>query len=117
MTPADEPGHRGELTIADTVLEKLVAAIAGEVDGITVPAAGGLAGVVGARRTTARVRRTQDRLEVALGLAITYPTPVAATADAARRRVGTRVAELAGLTVGRVDVDVTALPHPGRVAP
>lgn len=113
MTPVPEdPGARGGLTIADRVLEQLVAAAAGEVDGVTVPDAGGLAGVVSARRATARLRRTEDRLDVGLTLAVTYPTPVAATADAARRHVGTRVAELAGLTVGRVDVDVTALPHP-----
>ncbi|MDD7939125.1 Asp23/Gls24 family envelope stress response protein [Actinomycetospora lutea] len=113
MTPATTPatGDPGTLTIADGVLEKLVAVAAGEVDGVTVPGAGGLAGVGGTRRATARVRRTPDRLDVGLALAIAYPAPVAAAADATRRHVSARVAELAGLTVGRVDVDVTGLPH------
>ncbi|GAA4789241.1 hypothetical protein GCM10023200_24840 [Actinomycetospora chlora] len=113
-TPAAE---RGELTIADGVVARLVDAAAGEVEGVTVPAAGGLP--LG-RRARARVRRGEGRLDVGLTLDVTYPTPVAATADAVRDHVVARVRELAGLEVDRVDVEVATLvaadtPRTGRV--
>lgn len=103
--PVDE---RGTLSIADDVVEKLAVAAAGEIDGVGRPAGGGRA-----TRTRARVQRTGDQVEIGLTLAIVYPANVMATADATRDRVRARLADLAELTVGRVDVDVAALPVPG----
>ena len=102
--PAEE---RGTLSIADGVVEKLAVAAAGEIDGVGRPAGGGRG-----TRTRATVQRTGERVEIGLTVAIAYPANVAATADATRDRVRARLAELADLTVGRVDVDVAALPVP-----
>lgn len=103
--PADE---RGTLSIADGVVEKLAVAAAGEIDGVGRPAGAGRS-----TRTRARVQRTGERVDIDLTLAIAYPANVAATADATRDRVRNRLAELAELTVDRVDIDVAALPVPG----
>lgn len=102
--PAEE---RGTLSIADGVVEKLAVTAADEIDGVGRPVGGGRG-----TRTRAKVQRTGEHVEIGLTVAIAYPANVAATADATRDRVRTRLAELAELTVGRVDVDVAALPVP-----
>lgn len=114
--PAAEAGDRGALTIADKVVEKLMLAAAAEVEGVDTATKSGALG----RTARATVRRTGDQVEADLQTAVRYPHGLAATADAARDRIRTRLDEFTGLTVSRVDVTVSVLsgaaPRPtGRV--
>ncbi|WP_433802181.1 Asp23/Gls24 family envelope stress response protein [Actinomycetospora sp. CA-084318] len=111
-----EAGDRGELTIADKVVEKLVLAAAAEVDGIDTTSRSGTL----ARSARASVQRSGEQVEATLQTAVRYPHGLAATTDAARDRIRTRLDEYTGLTVSRIDVTVTVLtgaaPRPtGRV--
>ena len=111
-----EPELRGDLDIADGVVEKIATAALGE-----VPDLGGAArrvlGVAlgsdepdGRPNVTATVSGASVVLDVAASVA--YPAPVAPTADRARAHVIDRVGELTGLRVERVDIKVTALTRP-----
>ncbi|MCD2186901.1 Asp23/Gls24 family envelope stress response protein [Actinomycetospora soli] len=111
-----DAGDRGELTIADKVVEKLVVAAAAEVEGIDTQSRSGTLG----RAARATVTRTGEQVEATLQTAVRYPHGLAATADAARDRIRTRLDEYTGLRVARIDVTVSVLtgaaPRPtGRV--
>ncbi|GLZ55696.1 Asp23/Gls24 family envelope stress response protein [Actinomycetospora sp. NBRC 106378] len=115
-TTPDDVGDRGTLTIADSVVEKLVVAAAAEVEGVDTMTRSGTLG----RSARASVRRDGDRVEADLQTAVRYPHGLAATADAARDRIRTRLDEYTGLQVSRIDVTVSVLsgaaPRPtGRV--
>ncbi|WP_018332692.1 Asp23/Gls24 family envelope stress response protein [Actinomycetospora chiangmaiensis] len=105
-TPAPtDAADRGSLTIADTVVEKLVVAAAAEVEGVDTTTRSGTLG----RSARATVRRTGDQVEADLQTAVRYPHGLAATADAARDRIRTRIDEYTGLHVSRIDVTVSVL--------
>ncbi|MEU5691777.1 Asp23/Gls24 family envelope stress response protein [Actinosynnema sp. NPDC020468] len=99
--PAVDPGR---LVLTDRAVERLASRAVLEVPDVHP---------VGTRRApsvTARV--TGDRATLRVHLSITYPRPVARTAEAARAHLTRRVGELTGLTVTRVDISVGALPGP-----
>ncbi|HEX4253255.1 MAG TPA: hypothetical protein VH008_35660, partial [Pseudonocardia sp.] len=83
--PLAEPGERGTLSIAESVLEKLSAHLLAEVDGVGGAARRVLGVALGAdsaeqrARVTATVSGTIALLEVRLSLA--YPTPIQATCN------------------------------------
>ncbi|OLR91837.1 Asp23/Gls24 family envelope stress response protein [Actinokineospora bangkokensis] len=108
-----EPGERGALTVSGTVVERIAARAAREVDGVG-GAAGRVLGIaVGAEdldnsaKVTAKVAGGTASLDVRLS--VSYPASVARTTDAAREHLVRRVHELTGLDVSRVDITVTAL--------
>ena len=113
--PATE--ERGTTVIADRVVERIAARAAQESGHVTGP--GGVrAGVRGLTGRTDEPRASADVdgriaiLRIALG--VIYPAPVAATTQAVRTTVRTRVEELTGLTVRQIDIDVTRLPTPAE---
>jgi uncharacterized alkaline shock family protein YloU len=104
---------RGELTIAEQVVQRLAAHAVLEVDDV-----GGAAGrVLGvslggedldhSAKVNARVADGTVTLDVRLS--VVYPASVARTTQRAREHLVRRVEELTGLTVTRVDLTVTAL--------
>jgi uncharacterized alkaline shock family protein YloU len=98
-------GHvgRGRTTVADRVIDRIAEQAAIED-----------ADVVSAK---ANARVTGQTTVVEIGLGLRYPTPVGATTERVRSHLMTRVQELSGLSVSRVDVAATELVtdvKPGR---
>lgn len=93
----NQDGH-GRTTIADRVIDLLAEQAAIEdVDVVSADA-------------DARVTGRSATVEVRLGLR--YPAPVAVTTERVRSHVSSRVQELSGLSVSRIDIAVTALVTP-----
>jgi uncharacterized alkaline shock family protein YloU len=87
--------ERGRTTVADRVIDRIAEQAALEdVD------------VVSAK---ANARVTGQTTVVEIGLGLRYPTPVAAATERVRSHLMTRVQELSGLSMSRVDVAVTEL--------
>lgn len=110
--PAEE---RGELVIAGHAVERIAAHAARELDDVG-GAAGRVLGVALGGEDAERSVKVDaevdgDRVRLATRLSITYPASVARTTEQARAHLRTRVSELTGLDVERVDITVTAL-HP-----
>lgn len=113
----DEPGQRGSLTIADRVVEKVASQAVIEVDLATGTPRTLLGRTLSGRtpepdpdrpaRADAHV--DGDLVTVAVTLAVQWPAPVRQVADEVRRHLSARIAEITGLQVAQVDVDVTAL--------
>jgi uncharacterized alkaline shock family protein YloU len=110
---------RGELTIADRVLEKVAVTAAAEIDGVLpAPSAGLTRAMHPGRHISADADQRDDhRVELALVLAVRYPMPVWATARAVRRHVTERVRQLTGREVADLSIAVTYLTHPGEERP
>lgn len=92
--PAEE---RGSTHIPASVVEKIAARVAREVPRTRTA------------RAQARVRGGTAVLRLAL--AVEYPVPLRRTCAAVRERVASRVAELTGLAVPQVDIEVAELPR------
>lgn len=108
-TPA---AARGTTSVPAKVVARIAEQVAFEVPGVG-SAAGGVLGV-GARRNFAERPSVQAevyggtvvlRLDVGVG----FPLPLGPVLQALRERLGTRVEHLTGLTVGRMDIDVSWL--------
>jgi uncharacterized alkaline shock family protein YloU len=112
--PADL-AERGALTIADRTVERIAAQAVTEVDGVGGSTARllGVAVAVGGQNLdrSAKVfaKVTGDTATLSVRLSISYPRSVLRTSDAVRDHLTSRVQELTGLTVERVDITVTAL--------
>lgn len=112
-----EAADRGELTIADRVVEKIASAALGEVEHVGGTARRVLGVALGAAapeqlaQVRAQVRAHVDgslvTLHVTCGVA--YPAPVATVTEHARSRIIDRVRQLTGLDTRQVDITVTAL--------
>lgn len=109
---AEDAGTRGELTIADRVVDKIAGRAALDVSGL-VAGGSGIDKVVGRRlpKVTTRTRGRQTRIEV--DIAVVWPRSAADVAREVRDAVGHAVTELVGLKVLAVDVAVTKL-EPAR---
>jgi uncharacterized alkaline shock family protein YloU len=109
--PTDAPRGRGRLTIAPVVVERVVEDAVRRVRGVR-PLEGRDPVVV-----QARVLGTVASVSVRLALA--YPSPVRETCGQVRSSIGAQVQRLTGISVSRLDVQVTALvpagPGTGRV--
>ena len=108
--PAD---GRGRLEIADTVVEKVATAAAGEVDYVGGSARRVLGVSTGGNASSrpAQVSATVTGRVAALDvrLSVAYPASVRATTEAVRHHLRERVQALTELSVSRVDITVTAL--------
>jgi uncharacterized alkaline shock family protein YloU len=112
------PETRGRTEIADRVLERIATWAAAEVD-----QAGGAAprllGVPLGRDTAQTAARATAHVDghlatVALRLSVTYPAPIRQVTRRVREHVTGRVAELTGLDVRQVDIDIARLTSPQR---
>jgi uncharacterized alkaline shock family protein YloU len=110
--PADL-AERGALTIADRTVERIASQAVTEVDGVGGSTARLLGVAVGGQNLdrSAKVfaKVTGDTATLSVRLSISYPRSVLRTSDAVRDHLTSRVQELTGLTVERVDITVTAL--------
>ncbi|WP_318307635.1 Asp23/Gls24 family envelope stress response protein [Amycolatopsis solani] len=111
--PAEE---RGELVISGHAVGRIAAHAAREI-GDVGGAAGRVLGVALGGEDAERSVKVDaevdgDRVRLATRLSITYPASVARTTEDARAHLRTRVSELTGLDVERVDITVTALHAP-----
>ncbi|MBW0102895.1 Asp23/Gls24 family envelope stress response protein [Pseudonocardia sp. KRD291] len=104
---------RGTLEVADQVVEKIAATALGEIDelGGAAPRMLGVPVGSGHPDRSPRVEATVHGRVVDLDVraTVTYPAPIARTADRARAHVSARVGELTDLTVRGVDITVSAL--------
>lgn len=107
---------RGSLTIADGVVERIAATALGEVEHLGGPARQMLGVAVGStnpdRLPHVEAVVTGTIVSLQVRATVTYPAPVGAVADRARRHVTDRLDALTGLSVRQVDITVTALPAP-----
>lgn len=105
--PSD-PGTRGDLTIADRVVDKIAARAAVDVRGV-VPSGSGLDKVVGRRlpRVSTNTQGTQTRIRV--DISTVWPRSAAQVCGEVRSAVTEAVSELAGLRVVAVDVSVARI--------
>lgn len=114
--PAERPAlaERGTLTVPSSVVAKIAAQAAWELDAVGA-ASGGVLGL-GARRDfeqrpTADAQIFGRATVIRLDLGVAYPAPLRRTADRIRAHVTTRVHALTGLDVEQVDVEISWL-HP-----
>ncbi|MBJ7607873.1 MAG: Asp23/Gls24 family envelope stress response protein [Candidatus Dormibacteraeota bacterium] len=118
LVPAAE---RGDLTIADGVIEKIAATLVAQVDQIGGTARRVLGVPLGSGDPDGlpQVRATVTGSVVALEVActVTYPAPIGRVTDQARRHLIGRIAELTDLTVRQVDITVTALRSTTKTTP
>ena len=130
-TPPDGSAERGTITIADAVISKIAARAASEVPdagaaaprllGKSLPGAGSL----GTRATSltdipkATAEVDGSIVFITLTISVRWPCSVPAVTQAVRQRVQDRVAELTGLHVAEVTIEVadlvTHLAPPPRV--
>jgi uncharacterized alkaline shock family protein YloU len=126
-TPAQRAGatlqtERGSTSIANTVVEKIIAIAVREVGGVA-QLGGGASGALGSVVT--RLRSGQDpstagvnvevgerQAAVDLTLKVTYPASIHEVADAVRQNVIDRVESMTGLQVTEVNVSVADLAFP-----
>jgi uncharacterized alkaline shock family protein YloU len=108
-----EAGERGELTVADQVVEKIAAAALAEVEHVGGAARRILGVALGSDATDrpAQVHAHVDGSLVTLEVscAVAYPAPVGRVTQQARARIVERVEQLTGLATRQVDITVTAL--------
>ncbi|MGP4022216.1 Asp23/Gls24 family envelope stress response protein [Actinomadura sp. 3N407] len=105
--------ERGSTTIRERAVARIVAKAAAEIDesggvgrtvlGVPVP---------GRRPARTEVRVHGDVVTARVAMSVAYPMPVRAVARQVRESVRGRVAELTGLTVRQVDIDVSELGRP-----
>ena len=112
MTSTTSPATRGHLTMDKRVIEQIASQAASE-SAATGGRSGGLLGIGAHTDLNARpsvsaeiVGRTAT---MAIELAVAYPTPIGRATDDVREHVVSRVGELTGVEVTRVDITVTAL--------
>ena len=107
-----ERRSRGQLVVSRRVVEKIASQAA-----VEIASAGGLSGGflgVGSHadlssRSTVDVDLSGHTATIKVEVAIAYPSPIAAAAEQVRRQVMSRVNDLAGVRVTRVDVTITML--------
>ena len=98
--------------ISQHVMEQVASQVASEITqaGGT---SGGLLGIGAhsdlAARPAATVELSGQQASIALDIVLGYPTPLAATTDRVRHHVVSKVQQLTGVEVTRVDIDVTGL--------
>ena len=110
-----EPGaalrsDRGTTTIAPTVIERIAQRAATEIDGVETAQPSTIRRLVPfLSDTTADAAVGHERAAVELAITVRYPAPVWRTADEVRDHVITRVEDLSGLKMTRVNIVVGGL--------
>jgi uncharacterized alkaline shock family protein YloU len=114
-----EPELRGSTAIADRVLERIAAIVVDELEHAGGTARRVLGVQLGKDGTEAapKVNASVDGhvATVSIRLSVVYPAPIRAVTREVRQRVMNRVAELTGVRVGQVDIDIARLVPPRRV--
>ena len=112
---------RGETIIGPTVVEKIAARAASEVDGVGGVLQTGLSrllpwSVGGGSPARASAEVGAETVTVDLTVNVVYPEPVAVVTNGVRDHVTRRLAELCGLRATEINIAVPALVAPRRGA-
>ena len=104
---------RGRLIVKDAAVQKTAAHIAAQLSSVSATermtfAGIGLGSTPRARPKTV-VEITGGVANITVHLALPYPAPLEKLSDDARRRIGTEVTRLTGVSVGWVDVRIDQL--------
>ena len=114
----DEMRRRGKTVIADKVFEKIAGQAASEVS-TSRGRSGGLLGIGSDADADARpkvdVDLSTDSVDIDVSAGIAYPGSIRSAAQQIRERISERVQYLTGVSVHRVDIDVTFLTVPGSL--
>jgi len=114
--------EQGTTTIADTVVSKIAAIAAREVDGVA-ELGGSIAGAIGS--VVGRIRGKENQTAgvgvevgatqaaVDLSMRVLYPASIHQVADAVRQNVIDRIESMTGLSVVEVNIAVVDLLFPG----
>jgi len=109
LTPAEE---RGELILAERVVEKIVTQAVAEVDQAVGASRGRLR--VGRTRAAPRARVAArldgDIVSVRVVMSVLWPASVPAVTQRVRERIARQLLELASLRLAEVEIDVADLP-------
>lgn len=115
--------QQGSTTIADSVVSKIAALAAREVDGVTDlggSASGAISGMVGRitggdspKTAGVGVEVGQTQAAVDLTLKVRYPASIHEVADSVRQSVTDRIESMTGLEVTEVNIAVVDLVFPG----
>lgn len=114
--------ERGTTTIADSVVAKIAALAAREIDGVARlggAASGAIGGVVGAFRSDEHrtdgvaVEVGERQAAVDLSMTVRYPASIHEIAESVRQTVRQRINSMTGLEVTEVNISVTDLDFPG----
>lgn len=105
-----DPGQRGNLVIADSVVERIAAIAAGEVEGV-VKAGSGLDQVMGHRYPKVSATIAGRRARIKVEIAVAWPHPLGKVSGRVREVVRDRVTDLAGVQVDAVDVHAATVVH------
>ncbi|MEP6854800.1 MAG: Asp23/Gls24 family envelope stress response protein [Pedococcus sp.] len=105
-----EPDQRGRTTIEPAVLEHIACHAALELDGVAATGSD-LDKLIGRRLPKAEAHVAGNRARVQVEVAAAWPHPVATLAVAVREHVTARLAELTGLDIDAVDVEVARVIH------
>jgi len=99
------------LVIADSVVERIAAIAAGEVEGV-VKVGSGLDQVLGHRYPKVSAAIAGRRARIQVEIAVAWPYPLGRVCGQVRDAVRDRVTELAGVQVDAVDVHAATVVHP-----
>jgi uncharacterized alkaline shock family protein YloU len=116
LPPADstaggDAAGRGQLRIADRVIERIAAQAAAEVDRATGTSRRVLGVSLGSQddRPDVSTRVDGDVATVDVVMSVAWPAPVAEVTEQVRARIVQRLADLADVRTAQVDIRVTAL--------
>ncbi|WP_332870095.1 Asp23/Gls24 family envelope stress response protein [Geodermatophilus chilensis] len=109
-----DPGDRGDLTIADRVVERVAGYAVTQVQGASAAPRRVLGINVGDARpddeASVRARVDGGTATVEATIAVEWPHPIPVVAERLRRRVRDDVARLTDVQVAHIDLDVVSLP-------
>lgn len=109
---AQDPRRRGRLVLADKVIEKIASQAVAEM-GVVHGRPGGRLGIGSESdhqtRPKVDVDLGRDSADLAIAVGISYPGSIRRTTQQIREHVVQTVEQLSGVTVRRVDIDVTFL--------
>lgn len=104
----DEMGSRGRLIIKERAASRIAVTTALGVPGVTRHISG-LGRITGRELPRATVTLTAHAISVDLGVAVTWPNPIAHIAQETKAAVASVLHSLTGLPVTRVDITVAAI--------
>lgn len=111
-----EASVRGDLLVADRVVQKIAGIAAGEVRGV-VSTGSGVDQLLGRKYPHADATIAGSRARIQIDIAVAWPYPLSQVSSQVRDHVTDRVNDLVGLTVDAVDVTVSKVVHASAPQP
>ena len=108
LTPIDDPGNRGTLTVRQRAVERLAARAAMETEGVQ-HLRRGIGKLTGRELPKIDVVVSGDHVHATVEIAVEWGRSLVATSSAVQSRVTDALSTMSGLTVDGVDVHVTGV--------